>query len=128
MKLKVVTPLLFALTLFCNVSAVAQTITPETPKPDSKMEAGFEGMVGLSAGKDIVALNVGGPSLKYRVNPNFKIGFGAFPSLIVMDKKVFPKLAFSPIVEHKKWLFIAPYYGYNAEDKMIWTVGLGYRF
>lgn len=85
-------------------------------------------MIGLSAGDAIVALNVGGPSLKYKFAKDFKIGIGAFPSLILMDDKVYPRLAFSPIIEHKHWLFITPYYGYDTNDRMLWTSGLGYKF
>ena len=99
----------------------------EKPKPESKIDAGFEGMIGLSANNKAIALNVGGPSLKYKLRNHFKIGIGAFPSLIFLDKKIAPKLAFSPIVEHNKWLFIAPYYGYDAKNKMIWTFGVGYK-
>lgn len=92
------------------------------------MEAGFEGMIGLSASDRILALNVGGPSLKYKLSASYKIGIGAFPSLILFEDKVLPRLAFSPIIEHKKWLLIVPYYGYDTKDRMLWTVGLGYKF
>ena len=121
--------LLIILVLICLImpsNNFAQTQEP--PKPASKMEAGFEGMLGLSASDRILALNVGGPSCKYRFSNTFKIGIGAFPSLILFEDKVLPRLAFSPIIEHKKWLFIVPYYGYDKQDKMLWTVGLGYKF
>lgn len=100
----------------------------ETPKEPSKFEAGFEGMIGLSYGSDTFGINVGGPSLKYKAAPHFKLGVGAFPSLIVLDKKAYPRLAVSPIIEYKKWMFITPYYGYDAKDDTIWTFGFGYKF
>lgn len=126
MKLKHHFQYLFALVIFNSASSFGQTI--EQPKEPSKIETGFEGMIGLSAGEDLVALNVGGPSLKYKLSKDYKIGIGAFPSLILMDEKVYPKLAFSPIIEHNHWLFITPYYGYDAHDKMLWTFGFGYKF
>jgi hypothetical protein len=66
--------------------------------------------------------------LKYKISNNYKIGIGAFPSLILIENKVLPRLAFSPIIEQKKWLFIAPYYGYDSKDNMLWTFGVGYKF
>jgi hypothetical protein len=115
--------LLMLLSCFCGFAQ-----TDEKPKSESKIDAGFEGMIGLSVSNKVIALNVGGPSLKYKLRNHFKIGIGAFPSLIFLDKKIYPKLAFSPIVEHNKWLFIAPYYGYDGNNEMIWTVGIGYKF
>jgi hypothetical protein len=117
---------LFALVLLCYHNSFAQT--QEAPKPTSKMEAGFEGMIGLSGSDRILALNVGGPSCKYKLSKDFKIGIGAFPSLILFEYKVLPRLAFSPIMEHQHWLFIAPYYGYDTKDRMLWTIGVGYKF
>jgi hypothetical protein len=102
--------------------------TQKNVKSQNKMEAGFEGIIGLSFSDKILALNVGGPSLKYKISDNYKIGMGAFPSLILFENKVLPRLAFSPIIEHKKWLFIAPYYGYDGKDNMLWTLGVGYKF
>lgn len=101
-------------------------------KPASKLpesfEAGFEGILGLSYGSNTLGINVGGPSLKFKVSPKFKIGVGAFPSLIIADKKAYPRLAVSPIIEYKKIMLITPYYGYSADDEQIWTFGLGYKF
>jgi hypothetical protein len=126
MKFKLFKKQILVLMLLSCFSSFAQT--DEKPKSESKIDAGFEGMIGLSVSDKVIALNVGGPSLKYKLKNHFKIGIGAFPSLIYLDKKVYPKLAFSPIVEHNKWLFIAPYYGYDANNEMIWTVGVGYKF
>lgn len=115
--------LLFAVLL----SAAAFSQTTETPKPEKQIELGIEGMIGISYGSKTLGINVGGPSLKFKIN-DFKIGVGAFPSLIVVDEKAMPRLAVSPIVEYKKFMLIAPYYGYDSKDKMIWTFGVGYKF
>jgi hypothetical protein len=116
--------IVLAIALFSN-SIFSQA--PVEIKPEPKIDFGIEGMIGVAFNKDIIGINVGGPSLKCRLK-NFKIGVGAFPSLLIMDKKAAPRLAVSPIVEYKKWMIITPYYGYNSKDKMIWTFGLGYKF
>ena len=117
---------LMVVVVHCCFTTYAQT--QETPKPASKMEAGFEGMIGFSASDRILAFNVGGPSCKYRFSNTLKIGIGAFPSLLLFEDKVFPRMAFSPIIEIKKWLFMVPYYGYDSKERMLWTVGMGYKF
>lgn len=117
--------------LFLNASAFAQNQNETTSQAptETKTQIDFtlEGMIGISAGDGIIGINVGGPSLKFKMK-NFKLGVGAFPSLIIMDKKAMPRLAVSPILEYKKWLLITPYYGYDSKDKMIWTFGIGYKF
>ncbi len=117
--------LLFVVLLF---SVVSFAQTEEKVKPENKIEAGFEGILGLSYNERIVALHVGGPSFKYKLGNHFKIGVGAFPSLIMLDDKVMPRLGFSPILEYKKWNFIAPYYGFDSKDRELWSFGLGYKF
>ena len=112
-----------AIGIFSN--SVFSQIPAEKSEP--KIDFGIEGMIGVAFNKDITGINVGGPSLKVKLK-NLKIGAGAFPSLLIMDKKAAPRLAVSPILEYKKWMIIAPYYGYNSKDKMIWTFGLGYKF
>jgi hypothetical protein len=112
---------------FLLAHAIVFSQTVETPKGESKVDVGIDGMLGVSIGNKTVGINVGGPTLKFHVN-NFKIGVGAMPSLFINDKKAVPRLAVSPIIEYKKWMVIAPYYGYNAADKMIWTFGVGYKF
>lgn len=115
--------------LFLLISSHAILAQTETkPQETSKIETKLEGMLGFSAGKNAIAINVGGPSLKYKFSKTFKLGIGAFPSLLLLHKKVAPRLAFSPVVEYKKWLFLTPYYGYDANNDMIWTFGLGYKF
>ncbi|MDI1256990.1 MAG: hypothetical protein PSV16_12910 [Flavobacterium sp.] len=111
--------------LFSSIGIFAQE--KQTPKPESKIESGFDGMIGVSYGSKTLGINVGGPSLKYKFTKNFKMGIGAVPSLIVMDSKAMPRLAVSPIIEYKRWMFITPYYGYDAKNKQIWTFGIGYK-
>ncbi|GEP51494.1 hypothetical protein FNO01nite_21660 [Flavobacterium noncentrifugens] len=122
--------------LFLSTFAFAQTQNPTQPvtqipatetKAEKQINLTLEGMIGISVGDGIVGINVGGPSLKLKIK-DFKIGVGAFPSLIIMDKKAVPRLAVSPIVEYKKWMLITPYYGYDSKDKMLWTFGIGYKF
>ncbi|HMI07659.1 MAG TPA: hypothetical protein VK528_08955 [Flavobacterium sp.] len=128
MTLKLQTVMLLFVVLF-STAAFSQTPTETAPKPQDKkqIDFGIDGMIGVSYGSKTLGINVGGPSLKLKIN-SFKIGVGAFPSLIVVDEKAFPKLAVSPIVEYKKFMLITPYYGYDAKDKMIWTFGIGYKF
>ncbi|NMH28579.1 hypothetical protein [Flavobacterium silvaticum] len=117
-------PMLLA-SLLLYACVFAQTQTESEAK---KVDIGIDGMLGLSIGEKTVGINVGGPSLKFKVG-DFKIGVGAFPSLFIRDDKAVPRLAVSPIVEYKKWMLIAPYYGYTADNsKQIWTFGIGYRF
>jgi hypothetical protein len=97
-------------------------------KTEKKFDVGLEGMIGISFNHKTIGVNVGGPSFKFRWNKNFKIGVGALPSLIVLDKRAYPRLGVSPIIEYKKYMLIAPYYGYDTADKMIWTLGFGYKF
>lgn len=117
------------LLFLCSAPAFCQEAEkPKTEeKQTEKIDIGLDGMLGLSVGNNVVGINVGGPSLKFRYR-NIKIGVGAFPSLIILDDKAAPRLAVSPIVEYKKWMLITPYYGYDSKDKMIWTFGLGYKF
>lgn len=118
---------LLALMLQCAGSAIAQEQV-NAPAPDKKFEAGFDGMLAVSAGEKTYAVNVGGPSLKYKFTSFLKIGVGAFPSLFVRDRQAVPRLAVSPIVEYKRWMFITPYFGYDSKGKQIWTFGFGYKF
>jgi hypothetical protein len=118
----------FFLLLISTVGFTQTEAAPQSPPPEKKIQVGFEGMVGLSFNKETIGINVGGPSLKFKCSKDFKIGVGAFPSLVVIDEKAFPRLAVSPIIEYKHWMIITPYYGYDTKDNQIWTYGLGYRF
>lgn len=113
--------------LFVTGSLFAQEKEAGKPKEATKIEYGLEGMIGLSAGSHTFGINVGGPSLKIKLG-NVKVGFGAFPSLVIVDDKAYPRLAVSPIIEYKKLMLITPYYGYDTKDRQIWTFGLGYKF
>lgn len=116
-----------ALLLLCTGRSFAQTET--APKPENaSFEMKFEGILAVSYGSKAFGINVGGPSLKYKFTPDFKVGVGAFPSLIILDDKAVPRLAVSPIIEYKRWMLITPYYGYDTKNKQIWTFGIGYRF
>ena len=113
-------------------SYVAISQTKEEPKLEPKIENptidfALEGMIGVAVGKNAVGINVGGPSLKLKLK-NYRIGVGAFPSLLILNREAAPRLAVSPIVEYKKWMLITPYYGYDTDKKMIWTFGIGYKF
>ena len=116
--------------LFVNAVTFAQS-QPETTSVSlenkAKIDFTLEGMIGVSFGDGIIGINVGGPSLKLKAK-DFKIGVGAFPSLVIMHDKAAPRLAVSPIVEYKKWMLITPYYGYDSKDTMLWTFGIGYKF
>lgn len=116
-----------ALLLLCTGTSFAQT--EATPQPEkASFEMKVEGILAVSYGSKAFGINVGGPSLKYKFTPDFKVGVGAFPSLIILDDKAAPRLAVSPIIEYKRWMLITPYYGYDTKNKQIWTFGIGYRF
>ncbi|MFY0482709.1 hypothetical protein ACI6PS_08885 [Flavobacterium sp. PLA-1-15] len=117
--------LLLSAVLFSSV-VLSQT-QDEVKKENPTVDFALEGRIGVAVGDKAVGINVGGPSLKLKLN-GFKIGVGAFPSLLVLDGDAAPRLSVSPIIEYKKWMLITPYYGYDAEKKMIWTFGIGYKF
>ncbi len=65
--------LLFAaLLLLCTWASFAQT-EPSPAAEKTSFEMKFEGIVAVSYGSDTFGVNVGGPSLKYRITPNFKL-------------------------------------------------------
>ena len=123
MNLKIISLMLLFAAL-TPIFALAQT---ETTAQTKKVEWGIDGMLAVSYGSKTLGINVGGPSLKLRLNI-FKIGVGAFPSLVIIDKKAMPRLAVSPSIEYKNIMLITPYYGYDSRDRQIWTFGAGYRF
>jgi len=128
-KTAVIAALLLSTAAGFAQNTVSNDIDVASEKKSIKnVEAGFDGMLAVSYGSKAFGINVGGPSLKYRFTKHFKLGVGAFPSLLIMDKKAQPRLAVSPIVEYRNWMLITPYYGYNSKDKMIWTFGVGYKF
>lgn len=126
-KIMLVAVLCTGLSTFAQQDNIQAKETPAEPKVKN-VEAGFDGMLAMSYGSDTFGINVGGPSLKYKFTKKFKVGVGAFPSLIIADDKALPRLAVSPIIEYNNWMFITPYYGYDSKDKQIWTFGIGYKF
>ena len=121
--------LLLSAVLFSSV-AISQTqeeTKNQTKTENTTIDFALEGIIGVAVGNKAFGINVGGPSLKFKLK-NFKIGVGAFPSLLILDGDAAPRLAVSPIIEYKKWMLITPYYGYDANKKMIWTFGMGYKF
>lgn len=120
--------ILLLLLAMATIPAYAQT-TATMPKAEEKKHVtlGLDGMLGVSYGSETLGINVGGPSLKFRIKA-FKIGVGAFPSMIVTDRKAMPRLAVSPIVEYHNVMLITPYYGYDSKEEQIWTFGFGYKF
>ena len=103
----------------------------------SSFEAGFKGMAAISFTSRTVALNIGGPHLDYRINEDLAIGVGAFPSLffsslpsLVGDsgRNIFePKLGFSPRVDFKNIVLIAPVYHFSNPERWLWTFGIGIK-
>lgn len=118
-KVITLTLLQFSLAGFAQEATRIDTTTATENIKTKNVEAGFDGMLAVSYGTKALGLNVGGPSLKYKFTKSFKVGVGAFPSLLIMDDKAQPRLALSPIVEYKNWMLITPYYGYNNKDRQI---------
>lgn len=114
--------------LFTVICTYAQDSTAVAVPVVKNVEAGFDGLLAVSYGSQTLGINVGGPSLKYKFSKKFKVGVGAFPSLVIADDKAIPKLGLAPIIEYKRWMFITPYYGYDSKNKQIWTFGIGYKF
>lgn len=111
--------------LFLGSALFAQTAA----SPDNKKSAasiGLEGTLGISVGENLVALNVGGPSFAVRLNPNWKVGVMALPSVYFRQGKAGTRLGVAPRVQYKKVSFILPLYEFNT----VWylTAGLSYQF
>lgn len=109
--------------LFCNV------LNAQNQEDiDKKFDWGFEGMAGVSVGKNFYAFNVGGPSLLLRLNKDLKIGVGAFPSFYVFNGKTGARLGVSPRIDYKNFVVIVPFYHRDSVDEWIGSLGLGYKF
>lgn len=89
--------LLLLVVLFSCVAKEEPKIEPKTENPT--IDFALEGMIGVAVGNSATGINVGGPSLKLKLK-NYKIGVGAFPSLLILNGEATPILAFSPIVEY----------------------------
>ncbi len=119
---------LFALTVIAqDVPKPAVQPATASTATQNNFAAGFDGMLAVSYGSNVLGINVGGPSLKYKFTKDFKLGAGAFPSLIFLGGQALPRLAVSPIMEYKKWMLITPYYGFDKHNNAIWTFGIGYK-
>ncbi|WMJ73822.1 hypothetical protein RCC89_11715 [Cytophagaceae bacterium ABcell3] len=88
----------------------------------------LEGMIGFSVGNDFYSLNVGGPSLFLNLNKDWKIGVGALPSLYLLEGQLGARLAVSPRVDYKNFVFIVPFFHRDLTNEWIWSVGFGYKF
>ena len=105
-----------------------------TKEAKSKFDLGLEGMLGLSIGPDLYALNVGGPSFKVRINNDLKIGIGALPSLYLYKNELRASLGVSPNIYYKNFVLIAPFYNLRDPESLdgsyifVWSIGLGYKF
>ncbi|RZJ69380.1 hypothetical protein [Flavobacterium sp.] len=117
----------FGLSSAAAFAQTAEVAPSEKPKEEKRIEYGLDGMLAVSVGEKTVGINAGGPSFKVRIK-NFKIGFGAMPSLFIRDDKAVPRLAVGPVAEYKHVMLIVPYYGYDNNDRQIWTFGIGYKF
>lgn len=116
--------------LIYTLSLFAQNGQPDTVviKKKEKFKIALEGMVAVSFGNNVVAFNVGGPSLKLKLSPKLGIGVGAFPSLYIAHGKVEPKLGLAPRLDYGNFILIVPGYYLSKTEKWVWTVGAGYKF
>lgn len=108
--------------------AVAALAQEAESRRAARWDFGLEGMLGVSAGPDFYALNVGGPSLLLQVHRHWKVGFGALPSFYVKEGSTGAKLGVSPRVDYKSFVLIAPFFHFEQSDRWVWSVGLGYKF
>lgn len=109
------------LLVFCT-SAHAQDATAA-----KKVRITLEGMIGISFGNNLVAINVGGPTLKAKIG---KLGIGvcAMPSLFIHDGKPEPKLGVGFRVDYGRLVFLVPGYYISNQSKWLWSYGIGYKF
>jgi len=93
-----------------------------------KASVSLEGMAGVSFGKNLVAINVGGPNLKLKIGDKLGIGICAMPSLFIHDSKPEPKLGVGFRIDYGKIVFLVPGYYLSSQSKWLWSYGLGYKF
>ncbi|WP_246535463.1 hypothetical protein [Litoribacter ruber] len=121
--------LLLALLLISSQSFVlGQEPAPQETSGKSMVDFGLEGMLGVSVGPDFYAVNVGGPSLFLNINPDWKVGVGALPSLYVYEGKLGARLGVAPRVDYRKLAFFVPFFHMDSQDQWVWSVGMGYKF
>ena len=113
--------------IFCLLSnfATGQEVLPNEKKNSF---ISLEGMLGVSFGKDLYSMNVGGPALFLNLTPDLKIGLGAFPSLYLLNNKLGARLGVSPRIDYKNIVFFAPFFHREVSNTWIGSVGFGYKF
>jgi hypothetical protein len=117
---------------FCFICSVtigfAQVPAPQEVSGRSTFDWGMEGMLGVSFGPEFYAVNVGGPSLFLNINPDWKVGVGALPSLYVHEGKLGARLGVAPRVDYRQFALFVPFFHMDSDDRWVWSVGLGYKF
>ena len=114
--------LVLALSLNLHTSTQAQQTSPAK----SNTQFGLEGSLGMSVGKDIVALNVGGPAFAIRFHKDWKAGIMALPSVVFRNNATVTRLGIAPRIQYKRVSLILPLYEFNTVWYM--TAGLSYQF
>ncbi|WP_343306618.1 hypothetical protein AAHN97_05840 [Chitinophaga niabensis] len=114
--------ILIVLFLIISMSVRAQDSTAK------KIRFSLEGMIGVSFGNNLVAVNVGGPNLKLKVGEHWSVGICALPSLFIHDGKPEPKLGLGFRVDYRRFVFLVPGYYISNQSKWLWSYGLGYKF
>ncbi len=98
---------------------------------NKKEKATFiEGQIGLSTGKDILCLNIGGPKFYLVKSEKIQVSLGFYPTIRygVTSKKVVPALGVGPEIGlGSKIGLIVPVY-WSAPDNWIPTYGIRYKF
>lgn len=112
-----------ALLLVFYTSAHAQDSTASR-----KVRISLEGMIGVSFGNNLVAINVGGPNLKLKLGNKLAVGVCAMPSLFIHDGKPEPKLGVGFRVDYGRLVFLVPGYYISNQSKWLWSYGIGYKF
>jgi hypothetical protein len=108
-----------------SLQCIAQDIQKESR---AKFDVGLEGMAGVSFGNNFYSFNVGGPSLRLRLNQDLSVGVGALPSFYVRNGRTGARLGVSPRVDYKRWVLFAPFLHMDSTDEWVFSVGFGYKF
>jgi hypothetical protein len=118
--------LLLQIGLFVLFLNPAFTQEEKTQAPSEKWNVGLEGIMAFSAGKNMFAFNVGGPSLLLSLHKTLNVGVCALPTLFLYENKVGLGLGFSPRIDYKNFMIVCPIY--KIGDQWVTTLGLGYKF
>ncbi|MFN3801619.1 hypothetical protein [Belliella pelovolcani] len=124
--LQIITILAFTIFLFSLNPCLGQG--QQKPDKSPKWDLGLEGMAGVAFGREFYSFNVGGPSLLFRFNSDFKVGFGALPSFYIKEGKTGAKLGVAPRVDYKNIALFVPFYHFDNDDTWVWSIGIGYKF